>query len=107
MKMNVFYVAAMSLLLCGSQTFAQVNAMHGEKRCPANTGERIQMKAERVADRLMLDDQTAARFKPMYESYLKELQECRTECPRMKRRLYRAPRMYIRKYSISVFHINL
>ena len=84
MKMNVFYVAAMSLLLCGSQTIAQNNAVHGEKHCPANTGERIKTKAERVTDRLMLDDQTAARFKPMYESYLKELQECRTECPRIR-----------------------
>lgn len=84
MKMNVFYVAAISFLLCGSQTIAQNNAVHGEKHCPANTGERIKTKAERMADRLMLDDQTAARFKPMYESYLKELQECRTECPRIR-----------------------
>lgn len=84
MKMNVFYIATMSFLLCGSQTRAQDNAVQGEKCCPENIGERIKMKVERVAGRLMLDDRTAARFKPMYESYLKELQECRSECPKAR-----------------------
>ena len=84
MKMNVFYIATMSFLLGGSQTRAQDNAVQGEKRCPENIGERIKMKVERVAGRLMLDDRTAARFKPMYESYLKELQECRSERPKAR-----------------------
>ena len=40
----------------------------------------IEMRTAKMAETLLLDDATAARFSPVYKQYLEELSNCRAEC---------------------------
>lgn len=39
---------------------------------------------KRLEGRLMLDEETAAKFAPLYKEYLEALRNCRPECPKEK-----------------------
>ena len=52
------------------------NRQNGQKQRP--TEEQMQqMQCNRVANELLLDNVTTAKFIPLYKNYLKELKECR------------------------------
>lgn len=51
---------------------------NAQKKTPEQA---IEMKTNRMAKRLMLDDATTAKFAPIYKEYLTELQNCVKNCP--------------------------
>lgn len=53
---------------------------NAQKKTPEQA---IEMKTNRMAKRLMLDDATTAKFAPIYKEYLTELQECAKNCPKV------------------------
>lgn len=64
-------VAVCFALLAGSTLYAQENGDAPRKRMdPENM-------AKMVAGRLMLDDETSAKFIPLYQEYMQKLAECR------------------------------
>lgn len=58
-------------LLAGGMTFAQERGRNPQR--PWNP-EKV---AQRMADKLMLDDEKAAQFIPLYQEYMQKLGECR------------------------------
>lgn len=73
-----FFVCAMSMLLC-SNMIAQPAANNNDKKQQRPTPEQmLDHQAKAMQQRLLLDEQKAAEFAPLYKEYLKALQECRT-----------------------------
>ena len=70
--MRNFVMAVSFALLAGSTLSAQENGNAPRMR-PST--EQI---AKRMAGKLMLDDETSAKFVPLYEEYMQKLAECRT-----------------------------
>ena len=58
-----------------------VNAQRNAKAQNISPEQAIEMRTNRMAKRLMLDDATTAKFAPIYKEYLTELQECTKNCP--------------------------
>lgn len=58
-----------------------VNAQRNAKAQNISREQAIEMRTNRMAKRLMLDDATTAKFAPIYKEYLTELQECTKNCP--------------------------
>lgn len=58
-----------------------VNAQRNAKAQNISPEQAIEMRTNRMAKRLMLDDVTTAKFAPIYKEYLTELQECMKNCP--------------------------
>lgn len=58
-----------------------VNAQRNAKAQNISPEQAIEMRTNRMAKRLMLDDATTAKFTPIYKEYLTELQECTKNCP--------------------------
>lgn len=74
--MKRFMLTAMMVLaMCTGMSAQEARQGKGMKTTP-------EMKAKRMAEKLMLDDATTAKFVPLYQEYMKALGECRT--PRMK-----------------------
>lgn len=70
----------LAALFAGSLTIsAQERKCEGqkEKRQPPTAEERIKFEVSQMSRRLMLDDATTAKFMPVYEKYLTELDACR------------------------------
>lgn len=78
--MNKFVLGAALALMAIMPASAQKNAK-AQKMTPEQA---IEMKANRAAKRLMLDDATTAKFAPIYKEYLTELQNCKKDCPKAK-----------------------
>ncbi len=84
MKTKSFFIALACAML-SMPIMAQNNQQSGERQ-QRRPGEGMQMNREKmkemqvnqVVNALMLGDAMAAKFKPVYENYLKELGEART-----------------------------
>lgn len=81
--MKTMYVyLAMGALMCTTTLFAQKPE---QKRQQPTPEQRIERQAARMDKELMLDDETSAKFLPLYKEYLQAMAECRpapAECPR-------------------------
>ncbi len=80
MKTKYFFIALASAMLSMPSLMAQNNKPANNKRpdMQRNREQMKEMQVKQVSNVLMLDDATAAKFKPVYENYLKELGEART-----------------------------
>ncbi|MDR2650980.1 MAG: hypothetical protein LBC68_01520 [Prevotellaceae bacterium] len=77
--MKKLLILLLSAILCFSAVAQQKftknkDFKNGEK---PNKEEIIEKKCKKMADKLMLDDATAAKFTPVYKNYLNELSENR------------------------------
>ena len=87
MKKNLFIV--MTIAMMGCTVNAQENQNVPEEPQRLTPEQRIEMQTNRLAQELMLDDATAAKFAPVYKKYQEELQALRPqpkegEKPQMK-----------------------
>ena len=83
MTMNrLFVTMTLAALLCSGNVMAR-NAQKPEKR-ELTPAERMDASLKRLEGRLMLDEETAAKFAPLYKEYLEALRNCRPECPKEK-----------------------
>ena len=64
----------MGALMCTTTLFAQ---KPGQKRQQPTPEQRIERQAARMDKELMLDDETSAKFLPLYKEYLQAMAECR------------------------------
>lgn len=72
MRQNrLFLIAATLVFTCGN-IFAQ------DTREPQKLSEeqRIEMLTKRMQDKLFLDDETSAKFAPLYKAYIQEMRAC-------------------------------
>lgn len=88
MKMKFMYVILAALLMGSQLTLSAQNKENKERKQRPTQEQMIQRQTNQMVKTLMLDDATAAKFVPVYESYLKEMRECR-----MMNRTPRAERM--------------
>ena len=58
------------------------NAQRNQNAQKMSPEQAIEMKTNRMAKRLMLDDATTAKFAPIYKEYLTEPQGCMQNCPK-------------------------
>ena len=73
--MKTMYVyLAMGALMCTTTLFAQKPE---QKRQQLTPEQRIERQAARMDKELMLDDETSAKFLPLYKEYLQAMAECR------------------------------
>ncbi len=79
MKTKYFFIAVASAML-SMPLMAQNNKPADNKRpdMQRNREHMKEMQVNQVVSALMLDDAAAAKFRPVYENYLKELGEART-----------------------------
>ncbi len=76
MKRNLFCLTLLSLLF----TFSSVaSAQENKKRVPLTPEQRMEIKAQKVSKELMLDEATSAKFKSLYQEYVKALAACRCD----------------------------
>ncbi len=68
------YAFLASALLCSTSLFAQDKPERTPKKLTPE--ERIERQAERMEKQLLLDDETSAKFLPLYKEYLKAMGEC-------------------------------
>ena len=76
MMKKMFLGAAFALMLV-----MPANAQRNQNAQNMSPEQAIEMKTNRMAKRLMLDDATTAKFAPIYKEYLTELQNCVKNCP--------------------------
>jgi hypothetical protein len=75
--MKKLLIFVLSTILC----FAAVAQQESAKKHQLKNGEKpgkeeiIEKKCKKIADKLMLDDATVAKFTPVYKKYLSELSE--------------------------------
>lgn len=67
MKKN-FIIAAALLLLAGATAFSQENRKEDKKLSPE---QKLEMKANRMAGKLLLSDEETAKFTPVFKEYIK------------------------------------
>ena len=78
MTMNrLFVTMTLAALLCSGNVMAR-NPQKPEKR-ELTPAERMDASLKRLEGRLMLDEETAAKFAPIYKEYLEALRNCRPE----------------------------
>jgi hypothetical protein len=65
------------LLIGGSLTMNAQQVQNDNVRKPLTEEQMIEKRTDRMAQMLMLDDATAAKFAPVYSQYLKEKMDCR------------------------------
>jgi hypothetical protein len=65
------------LLISGSLTMNAQQVQSDNVRKPLTEEQMIEKRTDRMAQMLMLDDATAAKFAPVYSQYLKEKMDCR------------------------------
>lgn len=78
MKTKFMYVVLAALLMGSQMTLSAQNKENKEKKQRPTAEQMMKMQTNQMVKVLMLDDASAAKFTPLYESYLKELRECRT-----------------------------
>ena len=81
MKRNVFYLTLLSLLFA----FSSLVSAQEKKKSEAPTPEkRIEMKAQKISKKLMLDEAASAKFVPLYKEYVAALSKCHCAAPKDK-----------------------
>lgn len=70
----MYVYLAMGALMCTTTLFAQKPE---QKRQQPTPEQRIERQAARMDKELMLDDETSAKFLPLYKEYLQAMAECR------------------------------
>lgn len=81
MKRNVFYLTLLSLLFAFS---GMVSAQEKKKSEAPAPEKRIEMKAQKISKKLMLDEAASAKFVPLYKEYVAALSKCRCDAPKCK-----------------------
>lgn len=87
MKMKFIYVVLAALLMGSQITLSAQNSNNKERKQRPTPEQMVQMQTNQMIKKLMLDDATAAKFRPVYEQYLNEMRECRmmNRMPRAKK----------------------
>lgn len=78
--MKTMYVClafAMSVLALSAQT-------PENQRKQLTPEQRVEQQVERMEKQLLLDDETAAKFAPLYKEYIEALAQCRPAAPKEK-----------------------
>lgn len=78
MKKMIF---ALALCIMALAPASAQNKMNAQNRTPEQNRE---LRAERMAHRLMLSDAATAQFTPLYKEYLQEMANLRKDCPYAK-----------------------
>ncbi|WP_373736920.1 hypothetical protein [Bacteroides heparinolyticus] len=73
MKTRIAYVWIAALFVGSLTTVSAQEKKTDEKKQPPTQEEMVKMQAGRKVKELLLDDATAAKFTPLYEKYLTEL----------------------------------
>lgn len=79
MKINRLFLFVAFIMLVGN-----VAAQAPKKRQDLSPEQRIELRAEQMRQRLMLDEKAAARFVPLYKEYLQALGDCKPEAKKAK-----------------------
>lgn len=79
MKTNRLFITVMmaAIFSCGNMLAQNAQAPNQKKKLTPE--QRQEMQINRMQKSLMLDDETAAKFAPLYKEYLEALKACRTE----------------------------
>ncbi len=80
MKTYLCYVFAMGAMVCSSSIFAQ-EAPENQKKQQPTPEQLIEQQVGRMERQLLLDEETAAKFAPIYKEYLEALAQCRPTTP--------------------------
>ncbi len=94
--MKNFMYAVLAFLLMGSQMTLMAQENDKVRKQRPTPEQVMQMQTDQMIKVLMLDDDTAAKFTPVYQNYLKELNECR-----MMNRKPRAPKEGVEKQNVQ------
>lgn len=71
---KIFTLSAALLLLAGTMAFAQEQKAPAADHKQLTPEQRAEMKADRITEKLLLSDEAAAKFKPLYKTYTLETQ---------------------------------
>lgn len=74
MKTKRLFTALMmaTMMSCGI-----ILAQPGQKEKKLTPEQRIEMQVKKTQKRLLLDEETAAKFAPLYKEYLEAMKECK------------------------------
>lgn len=86
MKTKRLFTALMmaTMMSCGI-----ILAQPGQKEKKLTPEQRIEMQVKKAQKRLLLDEETAAKFAPLYKEYLEAMKECKltqSNCRKEKRK---------------------
>ena len=84
----MYVYLAMGALMCTTTLFAQKPE---QKRQQLTPEQRIERQAARMDKELMLDDETSAKFLPLYKEYLQAMAECRNLLRQVQENTHHAP----------------
>lgn len=92
MKTNRLFITVMmaAIFSCGNMLAQNAQAPNQKKKLTPE--QRQEMQINRMQKSLMLDDETAAKFAPLYKEYLEALKACRTEMKQEKPQQRKAER---------------
>ena len=92
MKTNRLFITIMmaAIFSCGNMLAQNAQAPNQKKKLTPE--QRQEMQINRMQKSLMLDDETAAKFAPLYKEYLEALKACRTEMKQEKPQQRKAER---------------
>lgn len=76
MKRKVFYLM-LALLIGGQVSVLAQNQQKKNNKRKFTPEQLMERQTNQMMEALMLDDETAAKFAPVYKDYLKELNDCR------------------------------
>jgi hypothetical protein len=74
---KILFLTWIALTMIGSQITTMAQAPATSNRQRLNAEQIIQKRTAQMVQTLMLDDETAARFTPVYTQYLKDKMACR------------------------------
>ena len=92
MKTNRLFITVMmaAIFSCGNMLAQNAQAPNQKKKLTPE--QRQEMQINRMQKSLMLDDETAAKFAPLYKEYLEALKACRTKMKQEKPQQRKAER---------------
>lgn len=92
MKTNRLFITVMmaAIFSCGNMLAQNAQAPNQKKKLTPE--QRQEMQINRMQKSLLLDDETAAKFAPLYKEYLEALKACRTEMKQEKPQQRKAER---------------
>ena len=85
MKTNRLFITVMmaAIFSCGNMLAQNAQAPNQKKKLTPEQRQEIQIN--RMQKSLMLDDETAAKFAPLYKEYLEAMQQCKPACPKQQK----------------------
>ena len=92
MKTNRLFITVMMVAIFSCGNMLAQNAQAPNQKKELTPEQRQEMQINRMQKSLMLDDETAAKFAPLYKEYLEALKACRTEMKQEKPQQRKAER---------------